>query len=101
MERIVDEVSEVVSECSQHWDCNTLDTVDMVVFHLEEISHDIAEYIQDDPQSLAHLRPLHQCISQLMVHWETKLSRLEAGDRLSGENSGRPRKAINIELVYN
>ena len=99
MERIVDKVSEVVSECSQHWHCNALDTVDMVVFHLEEINHDIPAYIQDDLHSLAHLRPLHQCISQLMVHWETKLSRLEAGDRLSRENGGRPKKAINIELV--
>ena len=38
------------------------------------------------------MRALQQCLDQLLVHWRSKLSIMEAG-------GGRLKKTINIELV--
>lgn len=89
---LLDEVSEVLAMCSQFWTCNELETVDMILFNLEKINQDITEFCNTEEND-DNLSSLQQCVSQLIVHWQTKLSHLEVRHR------GRPKKTINIELV--
>jgi hypothetical protein len=90
------EVAATVSECSQLWGSNSMDDVDRVVFSLEKHSCDLSDYYDDlvaDECNLGPIRSLQQCISQLKVYWETKLSNLVSCGR------GRRKIAINVELV--
>ena len=93
MDVLLARVAEVMSECSRFWGCDVLDTVERVIFNLVEINRELCGYMQNSDTLLGNrdLRSLQQCLSQLLVHWKTKLSIEACG--------GRPKKTINIELV--
>ena len=68
-------------------------TVDRIVLNLEEINYHLNCCIQNcDFQYNMNMRVLQQCLDQLLVHWRSKLSIMEA-------HGGRLKETINIELV--
>ena len=46
MDVLLARVAKVMSECSRFWGCDVLDTVDRVIFNLEEINRELCGYMQ-------------------------------------------------------
>ena len=102
MESLLDSVEAAVSGCSRHWNTSALDTADQIVMHLERCDRDLSTFIEEQRQSgfdQCNFRDLHRCISQLLIQWNCKVLRLET--TVGHIQEGRPRKSVNIELVFN
>ena len=87
----------LLRRCESNWNTTSVDVCDRVVHELQIYVHNLAEYMDSLDTIQDGLITFSRCMSYLLVHWETKLLRLEGGQ---GHNiGGRPRKAVSMELV--
>ena len=103
MESCLDDVEELLRECSQEWESEDVEKADEIVtrlFLLNDRLNTMLLYLQRNhsPQIDTFSR-LISCCNLILLHWETKSARL-SGQSIGMSNvPGRPRKFINIELV--
>ena len=92
-------VEEVLTECSLHRSTNDFVIVDRIVMLLENCAQVLNDHLSINSNSEDHctcvLRELYLCIRQLLIHWNSKLLRMECMEI----SLGRPKKHLNIELV--
>ena len=106
-------VASVLSECMQYSDSEDLSVLDRILLSLRSSTSRVGDILDEilvtgqrqmQDGIVANLRQLSLCLSELCVHYETKL--LLRMSRNSVEStvvpysmSGRPRRIINLALV--
>ena len=99
LKSLLDWLEELLIECSNSSETGVL-KVDRIVLDLNCCSKRFAEIIETllstEPQGLyGSIAELHKVVNQLLIVWERRLAAIESPSVVLG----RPKSAINVELV--